>query len=154
MEILSELSGFRKCSPRCRILNAASASQSPKHSRPFQVPNCIYHTQECLVVCSNDSVLLADLSIFLAAFGSDTCTSTDNYNKLCFSIPNLYIQQNFTKCYKVINTTLSIICYIPISYCNIILNSGNKTQSSFCHSLNMAVPRELVLFDLFYNCFL
>jgi hypothetical protein len=27
-------------------------------------------------------------------------------------------------------------------------------QSSFCHSLNMAVPCVLVLFDLFYNCFL
>jgi hypothetical protein len=24
---------------------------------------------------------------------------------------------------------------------------------SFCHSLNMAVPRELVLFELFYKCF-
>ena len=27
-------------------------------------------------------------------------------------------------------------------------------QSSYCHSLNMAVPCEAVLFDLFYNCFL
>ena len=27
-------------------------------------------------------------------------------------------------------------------------------QSFFCHSLNMAIPCELVLFNLFYNCFL
>jgi len=27
-------------------------------------------------------------------------------------------------------------------------------QSSFCHALNMAIPCELVLFNLFYNCFL
>jgi len=30
MEILSELPGFRKCSPRCVNLNPASASQSPR----------------------------------------------------------------------------------------------------------------------------
>lgn len=30
IEILSELPGFRKCSPRCLHLNASSASQSPR----------------------------------------------------------------------------------------------------------------------------
>ena len=47
--------------------------------------------------------------------------------------------------------------YLRSSSCSLLFRHPLQCyfgQTFFCHSLNMAIPCELVLFSLFYNCFL
>jgi hypothetical protein len=88
-DISSKSSGFVNWQPRCLNLNVAKALQHKEHVRPFQIPACIYHTQDCLPdtvligVLLNDSVMLAALSVFLASFCSG-CTGPQPFLQKVF----------------------------------------------------------------------
>ena len=80
-------------------------------------------------------------------------TLSNSQTPLLPIFPLAFLQVSFVHglLYSFHSVFLRSSSYSPLFWHPLQCYSG---QSSFCHSLNMAVPRELVLFDLFYNCFL
>ena len=125
-------------------------------------------------ICPSSGVLGCIRIILLHMVSSTRCCGCGSEEPVCSLVHWCKSDTKLTPVHKTTLLPIFTLAFIYVSFVHGLLYSFHPVflrssscsllfwhplqcylgQPSICHSLNMAVPCELVLFDPFYNCFL